>query len=132
MSSADIIGKGWGFPPDFASVSSGPSMSTEEALINQSIYLILNTRFGERPLHPTFGSNVSDFLFNSVDPGVLADLKEEIANSIMLSEPRITLDTIQFDSTQIYDGRLNIHLSYAIDRTHALGSYVFPYYLSDR
>ncbi len=129
MSSAEFSGMGWCFPPNFKSVESGPSMATDDVLIEQAIHVLLNTLLGERPLHSTYGSRLGDFVFSSVDPFILADVKEEIANAIMINEVRISLKEISFDSQDIYDGIIKIELNYIIKSTNSLGNMVFPYYL---
>ncbi len=131
MTQENKLGIGWSFPPSFKSSVAGPQMAMEEMLIEQAISILLNTLFGERPLHQEYGSRLSDFGFNSIDVAVLADLKEEIANAIMLNEPRVTLKEIKFDSVHIYDGILKIELEYHINATNRPGNMVFPYYLEN-
>lgn len=130
MSNQDIIGTGWSFPVSFKSLAAGPNMTSNEVLIEQSISLLLNTLLGERPLHPKFGSRLSQFNFDTVDVSVLADLKEEIANSVLLNEPRVTLKEINFDNSYIYDGFLKIELEYKVKQTNNRWNMVFPYYLN--
>ncbi|WP_086931706.1 GPW/gp25 family protein [Agarilytica rhodophyticola] len=130
MIEEDIIGIGWSFPPKRKSAESGPIMATQNALIRQSVYILMHTLFGERALHSTFGSRLGDFNFDSVDPFVLAEMKEEIANALMLNEPRVELQDVQFDSTEVYDGILKISLHYTILETNTSSNMVFPYYLN--
>lgn len=129
MSTAEFSGVGWCFPPNFKSVESGPSMATDEVLIEQAIHILLNTLLEERVLHPNYGSRLDSFLFSSADPFVLADVKEEIANAIMLNEFRVSLKEINFDSQNIYEGIIKIELNYLIKSTNNLENMVFPYYL---
>ncbi len=131
MSTEMFSGRGWCFPPNFKSVESGPSMAADGVLIEQAIHTLLNTLLGERAFHSTYGSRLGDFIFSSVDPFVLADVKEEIANAIMINEVRISLQEINFDSQDIYDGIIKIELNYIIKSTNSLGNMVFPYYLDN-
>ena len=124
-------GQGWSFPPLFSSSSSGPDMLTGQALIEQTISTVLNTRIGERLLVPNFGSNLSDFIFQMVDAAVMADLREEISIAIAENEPRVTLKAILFDTSDIYDGKLNIELEYVINESNSLANMVFPFYLGE-
>ena len=119
------------FPPLFSTSSSGPDMLTGQALIEQTISTVLNTRIGERLLVPNFGSNLSDFIFQMVDAAVMADLREEISIAIAENEPRVTLKAILFDTSDIYDGKLNIELEYVINESNSLANMVFPFYLGE-
>ncbi len=130
MSDKDTIGTGWSFPVSFKSLAAGPGMTSGEELIEQSISILLNTLLGERALHSKFGSRLSKFNFDTVDVSVLADLKEEIANAVLLNEPRVILKEINFDNSYIYDGFLKIELEYKVKQTNSRWNMVFPYYLN--
>lgn len=131
MSVNPLIGSGWAFPPQFRAAGVGPQMIADEQLIQQSIYILLNTQIGERLLNLGFGSGLKQFLFHTPDAEALADLKEEIAKSIAQNESRIILQTINFDSGDLYDGLLNIELEYLIKQTNSSGNMVFPLYLNE-
>ncbi len=130
MVSNDFVGRGWAFPLRFLSPQSGPNMADSKTLIKQSMYLLLNTFLGERQFHTGFGSRLSEFTFSNIDGFVLADVKEEIANTVLLNEPRINLIDIEFDSSKIYDGIVNISLKFLVKEDSSLNNMVFPYYLN--
>ena len=69
---------GWSFPPRFESANNQLNLVHKESNINQSIYIILNTRRGERSLSPSFGSDLSSYLFSKMD----STLKGEIVHWI--------------------------------------------------
>lgn len=131
MSKNHLVGSGWTFPMDFDLPQSGPTMVSDDDLIQQSIFVLLNTRPGERIHNHGFGSNLKDYLFQVPDESMLANIKEEVANAIAQHEPRITLNEIRFDTDQIYDGYLNIHLIYEIEDSNQPGSMVFPFYVAE-
>lgn len=130
MSVLELIGRGWQFPPRFKQPEGGPVMLEGEALIKQSILILLNTRVGERLHHPDFGSGLSDYIFESMDAESLADLKEDIAKAIILHEKRVQLNEVLFDTQDLYEGLLNITLNYTILNTHQSDSLVLPFYLN--
>ena len=66
-----------------------------------------------------------------VDAAVMADLREEISIAIAENEPRVTLKAILFDTSDIYDGKLNIELEYVINESNSLANMVFPFYLGE-
>lgn len=61
----------------------------------------------------------------------MADIKSEVANAIMLNEPRVTLKEVSFDSSLINEGQLYIKLDYQVVATQEETNFVFPYYLND-
>ncbi len=131
MVTQTLLGSGWSFPMQFSLPAAGPQMNQGEALIQQALYVLLNTGVGERVHDTDYGCNLSDYLFQIPDAEMLADMKEEIAKSVELHEHRITLQTIDFDTSDIYDGLLNIHLQYVINDTNSPGNLVFPFYLQE-
>lgn len=132
MAAKEVIGIGWKFPPQFRAPTEGPEMADETALLEQAIYILLNTRVGERPLAPKFGSGIGDFVFTEATPFMLTELKEEIAHAILESEPRIRLENINYDLANVYEGRVNIVLEYLVKQTNARNNMVFPFYLTEK
>jgi len=131
MSANELLGTGWTFPPRFNVPASGPATVKGEALIEQSLYVLLNTRVGERIHDAAYGCALSDYLFQIPDAEMLSDMREDIAKSIEAHEHRITLQEINFDTESIYDGYLNIHLEYQINDTNSPGNLVFPFYITE-
>lgn len=132
MSAKEIIGAGWKFPPQFRAPTEGPSMVDETTLLEQAIYILLNTRIGERNLSPYFGSNIGDFVFAEATPLMLAGLKDDIAIAILENEPRIKLTKINYDLSNVYDGYVNVVLDYVVRQTNARNNMVFPFYLAEK
>ena len=67
MSPTEFLGTGWRFPlrPDG---NGGLSFARAEQSIEQSIWIILGTRMGERQMLPSFGCGLSRLVFGSNDP----------------------------------------------------------------
>lgn len=131
MTDNQLIGSGWSFPLRFNLPESGPKMVAGETLLQQSLYVLLNTRVGERAHDASFGCGLHDYLFQVPDTDMLTDIKEEIAKSVEQYEHRITLNDIRFDTADIYNGVLNIYLDYHVNSTNQPGNLVFPFYLSE-
>ena len=74
--------------------------------ISRSIRNIVFTTPGEKFFQPTFGSRVSQMLFENMDEITSLTIKDEIENSIRRFEPRVDLKSVQvnpdFDGNQ-YD-----------------------------
>ena len=59
------------------------------AAIKNSIRSILLTNKGERPFQPSFGCNITGYLFEQPDPITLSFLEEEIKEALARYEPRV-------------------------------------------
>jgi Bacteriophage baseplate protein W len=131
MNSESFIGRGWGFPPQFISPQSGPVMVSAEEEIRQAIRILITTAVGERIMHPRFGCGLSSFLFEGVNFAVLADLKEELRNVILLAESRVDIEGISVDFLDQENGQLAIDIQYSIRETNTRSNLVFPFYLTE-
>ncbi|MFQ3212655.1 MAG: phage baseplate assembly protein W [Marivirga sp.] len=126
-----FLGIGWSFPPTFDVKMGAVQMVTEEKDIEQSLKLILFTSYGERTMRPDFGSNLSDSVFDSVDSVTINTIQDNITQSVVEFEPRITLHDVIIDSQDIYNGKLNIKLDYTIRTINVRTNIVFPYYFKE-
>ncbi len=141
---SEIVGRGWAFPPDFDDRSGTVAMVDGEQDIRQSLRLIFETRVGERPMEPMFGSLLADHVFDSpgfsspdvveagqdgVDKNQLGFLKNRIKTAILLHEPRIDAEDplIEMD----LEGRLQISVEYTIRGTNSRFNFVHPFYLRE-
>ena len=74
--------------------------------ISRSVRNIVFTTPGEKFFQPSFGSRVSQMLFENMDEITSLTIRDEIENSIRRFEPRVDLKSVQvnpdFDSNQ-YD-----------------------------
>ena len=77
-----------------------------ENAIARSIRNIVFTSPGEKFFQPTFGSRVSELLFDNMDEVSALSIKDEITSSIERFEPRVSLQEVlvnpDFDGNQ-YD-----------------------------
>lgn len=127
-----FLGAGWHFPVRFRSPASGPAIDNGESLLQQAIHLTLNTLVGERPLWPEMGSGLGSYSFTDANEQSLAQLRQEIATVILNHEPRIILESIDFDSSELYEGILLVQLNYVIRQTNSRSNMVFPFYLTEQ
>ena len=64
------------------------------AAIKNSIKTILLTNKGERPFQPSFGCNITGYLFESPDPVTLSFLEDEIKDALAKYEPRVIITDV--------------------------------------
>tara|TARA_A100001201_G_scaffold74108_2_gene67335 strand:- start:921 stop:1322 length:402 start_codon:yes stop_codon:yes gene_type:complete len=65
-----------------------------ESAISRSIRNIVLTSPGEKFFQPTFGSRVSESLFENMDEYTSLAIREEIESSIRRFEPRVSLSSV--------------------------------------
>jgi hypothetical protein len=149
-----FLGTGWSFPPEFSLEKKDVVLVTEKEDIEQSLMIILSTRQGERVLHPLFGCNIYDLVFETMNERTKTLAKEAIQQAILFFEPRITLENVKIERADIkagvlplsvakfnmfnrieqgndYDGTLLIYIDYTIRTTNTRSNIVFPFYIKE-
>ncbi len=126
-----FLGRGWSFPPTFSKESSGLIMAEGEEDIKQSLQILLSTRVGERIMQPDFGCNLDDLLFDNVDINLKTYIADLVETAIIEFEPRIELEAVSIDTTQIYEGVILIEVDYEIRATNSRFNFVYPFYLNE-
>jgi len=85
----------------------------DSADIKQSIKSLLLTRRGERLFNSDLGTGLSDLLFEPLDFGTAAVIRDEIFSVINSYEGRIEIQTLNVD-TNFEDNGYDIELEYVI------------------
>jgi phage baseplate assembly protein W len=126
-----FLGTGWGFPPEFNIERKDVMLVDNFEDIHQSLSILLSTRPGERLLNPLFGCRIHDLVFESIDESTKILAIESIRHAILFFEPRITLEQVIIDPSEIYNGILLIRIGYIIRTTNSRSNMVFPFYLKE-
>lgn len=124
-----FLGKGFPFP--FQLGKQGLIPVSGEEKIRQSIYIILMTRQGERPLRPAFGSRIWEYVFELPGETVRHLLCTEIAQAIDQWEHRVENVQARVDDSTIAEGKILIEVSYTVRATNRPDNLVFPFYLEE-
>tara|TARA_B100001939_G_C16739202_1_gene528957 strand:+ start:293 stop:688 length:396 start_codon:yes stop_codon:yes gene_type:complete len=66
----------------------------DSAAVKQAVLNILLTNKGERLYDPEYGSNVRAYLFEQLDYGTAALIRDEIYGAVGRSEPRIVIQDL--------------------------------------
>jgi len=77
------------------------SIVTNEQAVSESIMNILNTKPGERVMHPTFGCNLEQYLFDPIDDITTIYIQKEIEDALNMFETRI--NQLKVIITPLYD-----------------------------
>lgn len=122
-----FLGIGWSFPPSFSKGPQTVVMVSDEEDIRQSLAILLTTSIGERFLRPTYGCDLKRYLFEPLDEGLVAYIRDLVDNAILYHEPRIKLTDLTL-TQQANEGTLLIELEYLVRSTNSRQNFVFPFY----
>jgi phage baseplate assembly protein W len=130
--SADLtfLGTGWSFPPEFSKRGSVKMVSAEED-IRQSLLILLSTTPGERVMQPSFGCGLKSKVYENINESSVTILKDMIKRAILFFEPRVVLESINADSSESYEGRLNFLIQYRVISTNTRHNIVYPFYFRE-
>ena len=124
----EIIGSGLAFPLQ-VDRRGGIALARDETDIDQAIQLILGTAPGERPMRPEFGCGVHDFVFDSIDATTVGRMEDAIREALDRWEPRIQVQTVEFDLSSADAGLLTIDIGYTVRATNTERNLVYPFYV---
>ena len=130
MADVDLIGQGWKFPIK-VNGHGGLDWSSGPNRIQQAIWLVLSTSFGERIMRPDFGAGSEDFVFESNSSVTRATLANAIKKALVKWEPRIDVQAIRVDQGTDSDSQVLISIDYTIRTTNELFNMVYPLYLQE-
>ena len=126
-----FLGTGWSFPPEFSKRSKEVKMVSEADDIQESLRILLSTSPGERLMHPTYGCGLKAIVFDNINESTITEIKDIIERAVLFFEPRITLDTIEVGTEDIFDGLITIRLNYTIRTTNSRSNMVYPFYFRE-
>ncbi len=129
-----FLGTGWSFPPSFDQVTGTVEMVSNIEDIEQSLNILLSTSLGERVMQPTYGCNLTEYLFEPLNNTLIGYIKDRVSNAILYYEPRIVVENIEVtaaDSTDLLTGYFTITVSYSISQTNSRFNYVYNYYQNE-
>lgn len=122
-----LLGTGWGFPPTFSPASGTVGMISDEEDIRSSLQILLSTQIGERVMWPKYGCDLRDKVFEPLDIGLRADIKDLIETAILYFEPRILVRDVLLEDVPD-EGRVMITVDYVVKATNSRSNFVYPFY----
>jgi phage baseplate assembly protein W len=124
----DILGSGVAFPLQIDSTGA-IALARAEDDVDQAIGLILGTAPGERPMRPEFGCAVHDFVFDTLDAATVGKMEAAIRAALDRWEPRIEVESVEFDLSRTLDGELLATIGYRLRATNNNRNLVYPFYV---
>jgi phage baseplate assembly protein W len=123
-----FLGRGWSFPPTFDPVRPVVQMLEQEADVASSLEVLLSTMPGERIMLPQYGCNLEELVFESLDTRMKTLLVDMVESAILYHEPRVELERVSLDDSQVLEGVILIGVAYRIRSTNSRFNFVFPFY----
>ncbi|MEA3354636.1 MAG: GPW/gp25 family protein [Campylobacterota bacterium] len=126
MNNTTFLGKGVAFPFELDS-SGGIKFSQFEKSVEESMYIILSTKMGERIMNPEFGCQINELVFEDNTPETHALAEQYVKSALRKWENRIVLLNVNVDSPEL--NKIVIEIEYQIKDTNSFYNYVYPFYL---
>lgn len=126
-----FLGTGWGFPPAFQEQTLSLELVSEEMDIRQSLFILLSTVPGERPLNPTFGCDLRSLVFERITESLRYKIKSMVTRAINLFESRVTVQKVEVQIISIEPGMLQVTVDYTVVQTNSRDNIVYPFYLQE-
>jgi len=127
----DFLGKGWSFPPTFDKDSEMVEMRSGVVDIQESLWILLSTRLGERVMQPKYGCQLDELQFENLNRTTITYISELIRTAILYHEPRIEVEKIEIKEEELIAGKVLIKLSYLVRSTNSRMNMVYPYYINE-
>ena len=127
----DFLGKGWSFPPTFDKDSASVKMSSGLIDIQESLWILLSTRLGERVMQHKYGCQLDELQFENLNRTTITYISELIRTAILYHEPRIEVEKIEILEEEMVSGKVLIKLNYLVRSTNSRMNMVYPYYLNE-
>jgi uncharacterized protein len=107
------------------------ALAKAEAKIEQAVWLILSTATGERVMRPTHGCGIHDMLFEPNHPGSRARLVDHVRDALTIQEPRIAVLNVIVETSPSDPSAALIRVDYRVHENNAIGSLVYPYFITE-
>jgi phage baseplate assembly protein W len=107
----------------------GVALARDEEDVQQAIGIILSTAPGERPMRPEFGCDVHNLVFEAIDALTLGQVEHAVRVALDRWEPRIDVESVEFQLGRVRDGVLETQIGYRLRATNTIRNLVHPFYL---
>ncbi|GAA4274027.1 GPW/gp25 family protein [Aquimarina gracilis] len=126
-----FLGNGWAFPPAFGVGGAEVELTSGEEDIKQSLQILLSTSLKERLMHPDFGCDLTQFLFEELDQRFANELSSTVSRALLLYEPRIVADNVSVTNIDPENGIVHIDIDYVVRTTNNRFNLIYPFYINE-
>ena len=67
-------------------------------------------------------------VFENINESTVTEIKDVIERAVLFFEPRITLESIDVETDDANEGRVNVKLNYLVRTTNTRSNIVYPFY----
>ena len=127
--SSELLGRGWKYP-FMLDERREVALSDGEDDIQEAIWIILSTAFGERLMHPDFGCGIHDLVFAPNNTGTAGLARYYVEDALVRWEPRIDIEEVEVQADPAQPELLLISVSYRVRSTDSRYNLVYPFYLT--
>lgn len=131
MKDKSFLGTGWSFPPTFDSNTKTLATVSDEEDVRQSLQILMSTQLTERIMLPDFGCDLSAMLFENITTTLQTKIRGIIERAILLYEPRVKLEEINFERSDANEGIIFIEVVYRIRTINTRSNIVYPFYIKE-
>lgn len=128
---ASFLGRGWAFPPTFNGTTNRLTMNQAQTNINQSIDVILNTVRGSRSVMPQFGSDLSSYVFGTINQELKGNIVQSVKTALLQYEPRIRVNDVTLNVVDDLNPVVEVNVSYTVITTNSRHNHVYPFSLTE-
>lgn len=75
---------------------------------------LLYTNHGERPMHPNFGCNLRQQLFENITDDLIDEISNTIQENFQIWLPYIFINELLVEESELYSNRVNIKLTISL------------------
>ena len=123
-----FLGAGWSFP--VALDGDGRiALAAYEDKVAQSIWIILGTSPGERPMRPDFGCPIQALVFATADSTAAGRAADAVREALVRWEPRIDVLGVSAGTRPDQPSTLVVEVDYRVRATNNVFNLVYPFYL---
>jgi phage baseplate assembly protein W len=128
MMNRDFLGTGLKFPLQ-VTPQGRLALARGEQRIEESIYVVLGTKLGERVMQPTFGCGIHDLVFAPNNSATRTRAIDDVRRALVMFEPRIDVLDVSAESAPAEPNLLLIRVDYRLRENNAIGNLVYPFFL---
>lgn len=104
---------------------------SDDAKIEQSVWLILSTAKQERVMRPAYGCGMHDLVFSPNSPQSIGQIVDQLRKALVAQEPRIDVLDVTGEVPPGEPNLLLLRVDYRIRENNALANMVYPFFVTE-
>jgi hypothetical protein len=105
--------------------------ASDDAKIEQSVWLILSTAKKERLMRPDYGCGIHDLVFAPNSPQSIGQIVDQLRRALVAQEPRIDVLDVTGEAPPGEPNLLLLRIDYRIRENNALANMVYPFFVTE-